>query len=382
MPNFSDRLNPAFGELNPIEDKFIRDNYNNNISTGIGSLRYSIEQTYSSDVISKLGGPLRGIVLRVDDERTCQKANSLMSRIPVYRENPALVSIKVRIPELHSALPNPLAYGTNQNNSQFVIDNYPSFVAVNEEISNKPVYVGDIVLVDFANRENLTEPLYYGVVYSRPSPGVAGQNERNPNRQAFFQKGQLQSLQSLARQQEDNGRTNLSQRPPRPSNQEWTYIRGVKQKLINLKEVSLEFASGEGRKINEEHYDAIIRMLKDARSAGHSIKVSSGFRTWDEQNWFYQKYLRGEGNLAANPNRTGPSSHLAGNNYDFSGMGNGKSSAFIWMAQNAHKYGLWNEGKDFRQHPEAWHWAFTGINSSQVINYSRLSLEEKQRPFR
>lgn len=377
MPNFKDRYNPAFGELNPIEEKFVRPNYDSNTSTFLGIISYSAEKSYSKK-INNLPTMFKGIVLRINKANKHQPLNSFLSRNPVYDSQNPLITINVRIPELHSTLPNPLSYGSNPSQEQYLINMYPEFVALDENLSNNLPTKGDIVYVSFGNIENFTEPMYHGLVYSKPTPGVVKQTSNLSAGDAFRKNINLKSLNALEVQQEIEKLIS----EPIIASREYTYIRGEPQEEIDLVEMPLDFATKSGLMVRKEYYEDILQMLKDASAEGHKIKLKSGFRSYNQQKYLYQKYQRGEGNLAANPDRAGPNSHLTGKSYDFTGTKNGRSSIFVWLALNAHKYGLFNEGATFNTQPESWHWSYRGKDSSVVKAYGNLTLRQKTKPFR
>jgi hypothetical protein len=62
------RINPAFGELNPVEPKQSNEVYSPNVSTAVGALGNLVRSNYEQDALSGLGFPLKGVVLRVNKE--------------------------------------------------------------------------------------------------------------------------------------------------------------------------------------------------------------------------------------------------------------------------------------------------------------------------
>jgi hypothetical protein len=373
MTKGSDRYNPAFGELNPIEKSFIRPNYDASTSTFLGLVRYSGEKAYSRADVS-LPSVLKGIVLRINLPLNEQPANTFVSRVNNYNNKKPLYTINVRIPEIHSVLPIPKNYGSTPGPSHYIINMYPAFVAENENVPLPSI--GDIVYVSYGNIDNMSDPIYHGPVYSSPSPGVAGYNGEPIGINSFRPNPSLQGLNTLTL---DNNEP--LEEPTGLPNEITTYINGEPQEKIEIVEMPLEFANAPNKLVRKEYFDDILKMLVDARAAGHNIRLISGVRTWDQQNYLYKKYLRGEGNLAANPNKTGPSSHLTGKSYDFNIGERYRSSMFTWLALNAHKYGLYNEGLYFDTQPEPWHWSYQGKDSPIVKRYGRLSLRAKRKRF-
>ena len=106
---------------------------------------------------------------------------------------------------------------------------------------------------------------------------------------------------------------------------------------------------GNGKYMRTDAANAFNRMKADAARAGINLSVISGFRTMAEQQYLYNLYLQGRGNLAARP---GYSNHQGGTSADLSVGGYG-SSTYRWLAANARRYGFVNDVST-----EPWHWTF------------------------
>ena len=86
---------------------------------------------------------------------------------------------------------------------------------------------------------------------------------------------------------------------------------------------------------------------KMEQAYGKTLKINSGFRTMEEQQYFYNCYLTkscNNGNLAAKP---GYSNHQNGTAVDIT------SSDYSWLSKYAHKYGFIRTVKS-----EKWHWEY------------------------
>lgn len=181
-----DRLFPSFGVLNSIEDNRIGKTLDTRNTSPFDILKQAALEVFKRNSFEH-SGPLKGIVLRIDSNPTVSEPDSWIRKIFKTDRPYTLKVLKVRIPEIHASLPEPLAYGDNALESHKVIDMHPSFVAVNEEVSNKPVAPGDVVLVDFVDRINLSQPIYLGPILYNATPGAVGQKSsqqifnNNPN---------------------------------------------------------------------------------------------------------------------------------------------------------------------------------------------------------
>lgn len=120
----------------------------------------------------RLSGPLKGIVISQESTLgTNKKGNSWLSWYwSKEEETPQLVQIRVRIPELHAHLPDPLNYLPGDNFSR-MLSLYPVFIATNPSIEMPNV--GEIVWVDFGDRENFEDPIYIGRLENKTKePGI------------------------------------------------------------------------------------------------------------------------------------------------------------------------------------------------------------------
>ena len=120
---------------------------------------------------------------------------------------------------------------------------------------------------------------------------------------------------------------------------------------INGRAVSISVSSvGNGKYMRTDAANAFNRMKADAARAGINLSVVSGFRTMAEQQYLYNLYLQGRGNLAARP---GYSNHQGGTSADLSVPGGYGSSTYRWLSANARRYGFVNDVRG-----EPWHWTF------------------------
>jgi len=103
----------------------------------------------------------------------------------------------------------------------------------------------------------------------------------------------------------------------------------------------------QGKKIDASIADNFDAMVAAAKKDGVDLQISSGFRSRQEQEVLYQKYLNGTGNLAAKP---GTSNHESGLAIDFKDT----PGAFAWLKKNSTRFGLKNLPS------EPWHYSVDG----------------------
>ena len=160
-----------------------------------------------------------------------------------------------------------------------------------------------------------------------------------------------------------------------------TYVNGI---LIANKTYSLPKDYNPG-KILPDAQAAFNTMQADAKKAGLSLSICSGFRSYDYQNQLYNGYVARDGKAAADTYsaRAGHSEHQTGLAMDI----NYASSAFTntpeakWLAANCYKYGFilrYPKGKEniTGYQYESWHVRYLGKQLAKEVYDSGLTLEE------
>lgn len=378
---FKDRIFPSYGILNPIEEEKTGRFLDARNTLTVDILKEVALGNFKKDAFQNTG-PLKGIVLRVDNNPNNSEPNSWMHRL--LGRTYSLTTVKVRIPEIHAILPEPSRYGNLLNDeANKVIDLYPSFVAINEEVSNKPVAPGDIVLVDFVNRINLEHPIYLGPVLNSPMPGAVGQKQVKSN---FEKDNQLDVLPPAGdsiggvKEQEnhlpeiikvdkkpdlenlrnsENVHLPFNSGIPPIKNIEMAYKNGTEIGLVELIELDLSLASNSGIFLLKSYYDRFVNMAKIAKKNNIILKANSGFRSLKQQEYLYDGYINGIPgfNVAAKPKF---SNHQSGVAIDIADTKGGDSSVYQWLTINGPRFGFINTGKNFRKQKEFWHWEYVG----------------------
>lgn len=108
-----------------------------------------------------------------------------------------------------------------------------------------------------------------------------------------------------------------------------------------------QLAERQGEKLDSSIADNFDAMVAAAKKDGVDLQIESGWRSRQEQEVLYQKYLNGTGNLAAKP---GTSNHESGQAIDFKNT----PGAFEWLEANAARFGLKNLPG------EPWHYSVNG----------------------
>ena len=145
-----------------------------------------------------------------------------------------------------------------------------------------------------------------------------------------------------------------------------TYIDGT---LIVNKTYSLPSSYGSG--LTSETQNAFNKMQADAKDLGLNLWLSSGYRSYYDQQYIYNNYVQndGEENADTYSARAGHSEHQTGLafdlntiDYSFSYTNEGK-----WVHDNCYKYGLilrYPKGKESitGYMYESWHMRYVGVS--------------------
>jgi hypothetical protein len=160
---------PKFGELNSVEHSQDAESLEPDNLDGLDLISINNSKTTKPNVIKKIIGPFKGMVLKgVGDVTTVNSGGSLFDF--VFGKN--YVKHRIRIPEIHSHLPEPADY---DNVEQTIASLYPEFIAVSTDSNECPeVKPGTVVWCNFLDRENMQEPVYLGPVDKQAAASSGG----------------------------------------------------------------------------------------------------------------------------------------------------------------------------------------------------------------
>ncbi len=148
----------AWGDLNPIQLPDSADRIDSGTDDWLSSASVVHTKAFQSDVFQGTG-PYLGVVLRVE-----QGAATPNSFATIGESNTEIrVEIKVRIPEVHAPLIEP-----NDSEDHFAIDMHPTFTAKDNNVPEPKI--GELVWVDYQNKQTWAGPLYLGPIIAPPLP--------------------------------------------------------------------------------------------------------------------------------------------------------------------------------------------------------------------
>lgn len=158
----------------------------------------------------------------------------------------------------------------------------------------------------------------------------------------------------------------------------------IPKNLINVP--SKYLVSDEKVKGTNEAVSAAIKMIKQAEKEGLNLLISSGYRSYKDQEEVYNTYkdLYGESYCLKYVSFPGYSEHQTGYSFDFaSGSSNifKDSKEYKWMVRNSYKYGfiyryLKSKEEITEITSEQWHFRYVGVDAAKIIDDEELSLEE------
>lgn len=155
----------------------------------------------------------------------------------------------------------------------------------------------------------------------------------------------------------------------------------------NLENISKQYAL-DGMRLVHDAKEAFEKLASDAKKENLSIVAMSSYRSYDYQVDLYNKYVKSDGQEAADTysGRPGHSEHQTGLAVDvynqketYTNFENTKE--FIWMQKHAHEYGFilrfpQDKEEETGYHYESWHYRYVGIEAAKYIKENNISFEE------
>jgi D-alanyl-D-alanine carboxypeptidase len=134
---------------------------------------------------------------------------------------------------------------------------------------------------------------------------------------------------------------------------------------------------------------AFEAMVADARTAGHELQLTSGYRSYAEQQQLYDRFVEDFGDEVAAERVAlpGTSEHQTGLAADVGLVGLpddqafGNTQASTWVAENAHRFGFIIRYPPDKAHitgyaNEPWHLRYVGAELAAQLFASGLTMEE------
>lgn len=155
----------------------------------------------------------------------------------------------------------------------------------------------------------------------------------------------------------------------------------------DLEKLNINYAN-ENKYLRHKAKVAFENLSKEAKNNNFKIIAVSTYRSYEYQENLYLYYIKEKGIEYADlcSARPGHSEHQTGLAVDVMGSNNDynkfeESIEFIWMKNNAHKYGFILRYPEGKQHItgfkyEPWHYRYVGIEVANIIYNKNITLEE------
>lgn len=145
-----------------------------------------------------------------------------------------------------------------------------------------------------------------------------------------------------------------------------------------------------GQQMSQPAAEAFEQLAAAAKEEEHTIKLVSGYRSYETQERLYESYLIRDGSYASRYSALpGHSEHQTGLAADVSSPSveydlveaYGSTKEGIWLADNAHRFGFilrYGEGEEniTGYIYEPWHIRYVGVDAATEIYKKNLTLEE------
>jgi len=141
-------------------------------------------------------------------------------------------------------------------------------------------------------------------------------------------------------------------------------------------------------RLEQTTYNQFKKLVADAKKEGLNIICRSGYRSYNDQSYIYNSYVRDNGLTWANQYSAKPgySEHQTGLAIDVAAAGGNygifaNSKEFVWIKNNAHKYGfilryLSGEENITGYNYESWHYRYVGVDAATQIFNEKITYEE------
>lgn len=296
---------------------------------------------------------------------------------------------------IHNERQKNLAHTAIDNGADIIIGHHPHVVEDIEEYKGKPIVysLGNFIFDQNFSKDTmrgmLFEVIYDGKNLVKTNKRIITLNKKYQP-EGIFDEEEIKKKDEVnysncpkpKKEYKDMSLLNIGQIIGLP---DITYIPK------NLVELSTTISTRRNICLIQEAKDAFESMSKNALIDGNTIKVSSGFRSYEYQKGLISNSIKsGKTDTDISIAKAGYSEHQLGTAIDITGAsieygsatgGFDKTPEELWLRDNAYLYGFirsYPEGKEnitgYKYEP--WHYRYVGIDNSTKIKDSRLTITE------
>lgn len=291
--------NPKFGEINSAEHSQDPESLEPDNLDGLDLIVINNKNATKPNVIKKLVGPFKGIVITgVGDQSFVEAGNSLFDFVGLGKK---FAKCRVRIPEIHSHIPEPENY---DQCPQSLASLYPEFVANSTDENQYPqVKAGTMVWCNFLDRENMQDPVYLGPVDKQTkATSSSADSSRQSNKSATSRNiNKLSSnttglsVGNSATGDSLSGIQSNGQQVPSIKNAEYNSSKKIYEIVTNGKSegfVEMVLIEGTDKMYPKKYIRALESMRQAYRNqTGKILGIESAYRDMILQKKLYDEYI-------------------------------------------------------------------------------------------
>jgi len=296
---------------------------------------------------------------------------------------------------IHNARQEILAHMVIDNGADMVIGTHPHVMQDIEKYKGKTIVysLGNFIFDQYFSKDTMRGMLFSATYDGKNLIGTEQKIitlNKNYQPEGIFSVVEIKDKDEIAsntcpkptKEYEDMSFLNIGQKIGLP---DVTYIPK------DLRELNTESSTKKGVCLVKETRDSFVSMAKKAKEDGYSIKVSSGFRSYEYQkNLLANAIKSGQKDASTSIAKAGYSEHQLGTAIDITGASINYDSASghfdktpedIWLRENAYLYGfIQSYPKDkvdttgYKYEP--WHYRYVGIVKAKEIKDSGLTTTE------
>jgi len=288
-----------------------------------------------------------------------------------------------------------LAHTAIENGADLIIGHHPHVIQDQEKYLGKTIVysLGNFIFDQYFSRDTMRGMLFEATFKDKT---LIKTNHRIITLNKKYQPEGIFSVEEI--KEKDNALSSTCPKPKKDYEDMSRLNIGQKTGLLdksyipnNLNELDLMYATKKEICLTQETIKSFEKMAEKAKEDGLTIKVSSGFRSYETQKIIFDNILKTSGNTTSiSVAKPGHSEHQLGTTIDITGLSINYDSAVgrfdktpedLWLKENAYLYGFiqsYPKGKESvtGYMYEPWHYRYLGSEAALQIKNSGLTISE------